>query len=224
VGFLRPGTYIVTIEQPSLPYLSPATTTGVVVTAGATTTVSVTLPSAGSGGAYVRISGPGSVGVGGTIILQVAVGDAQGNPIPNPAVVWGTPDTGIVLVRDSLDGAFVTGKRSGTARVIAASGGLSDTAIVQVLGGALPVDSVSVRPATATFTVGDSAGFYADVFDSTGTPLFNRPIAWLVTDSTVLGIQAFGPSLLVRALKAGSVTVRATSEGKSGQAAVTVNP
>ena len=125
---------------------------------------------------------------------------------------------------DSSPGIFVYGKAQGQARVIATSNGMSDTAIVQVVGVPAPVATVSVRPATATFTVGDSAGFYADLYDSVAAPIYNRPISWFVTDSTVLRIQAYGPSLLVRALKAGNATVRATSEGKTGQAAVTVNP
>lgn len=224
IGFLRPGTYIVSIQQPTLPFLLPVTTPGVVVTVGGTAAVSVSLPTAGGGGAYVQISGPTTVGVGGTIVLQVAVGDANGNPVPNPTVTWGTPDTGVVAIVDSQAAAFVTGRRSGSAMVVASSGGLSDTVLIQVVGGALPVDLVTVRPASATFTVGDSGGFYAELYDSAGTPLFNRTISWLVTDTTVLRIQPFGPSLLVRALKTGSATVRASSEGKSGQAAVTVQP
>src|SRR5256884_2541212 len=89
VAFLPPGSYVVPIEEPFLPNLVPVITSGVQVTAGNTTPLSVLLPNAGSsGGAYVRISGPTSVGVGGTITLFVAVGDPYGNPVPNPSVTW----------------------------------------------------------------------------------------------------------------------------------------
>src|SRR5437588_11907192 len=89
VAFLPPATYVVSIEEPYLPTLDSVTTSGVEVTAGNTTPLSVLLPNAGSGGgAYVRISGPTSVGVGGPITLFAAVGDASGNPVQNPSVTW----------------------------------------------------------------------------------------------------------------------------------------
>ncbi|OLC07878.1 MAG: hypothetical protein AUH34_00590, partial [Gemmatimonadetes bacterium 13_1_40CM_70_12] len=86
VGFLRAGAYTVRVEQPDYPSLGPAIIPNVHITAGDTTQLPVSLPSAGSGGAYVRISGPTSVGVGGTISLHAAVGDASGNPVSNPSV------------------------------------------------------------------------------------------------------------------------------------------
>src|SRR5437867_3792432 len=55
VAFLPPGTYIVRIEEPFLPFLDPVVTPNVQVAAGDTTALSVLLPNAGSGGAYVRI-------------------------------------------------------------------------------------------------------------------------------------------------------------------------
>src|SRR2546423_3317731 len=89
VAFLPPGSYVVRIEEPFLPNLDPVITSDVQVAAGNTTPLSVLLPNAGSsGGAYVRISGPTSVGVGGTITLFAAVGDASGNPVRNPSVTW----------------------------------------------------------------------------------------------------------------------------------------
>src|SRR5207237_4827735 len=89
VAFLRPGSYIVRIEEPFLPNLDPVVTPNVHVAAGDTTPLSVLLPNAGSGGAaYVRISGPTSVGVGGTITLFAAVGEASGNPVQNPSSTW----------------------------------------------------------------------------------------------------------------------------------------
>jgi len=82
-----------------------------------------------------------------------------------------------------------------------------------------------VRPVTATFTVGDSAGFYAELYDSTGAALSYHPVSWfLLGDSSVLQTQAFGQSLLVRAVKQGSVTVRAWSGERFADASVTVIP
>jgi uncharacterized protein DUF4382/carboxypeptidase family protein len=228
IAFLPPGTsYQLEIQQPNYPNLAPMVTGAVTVTAGGTTTVSVSLPEAGNGGAYIQITGPSTVGVGGTIALRVAVGDSTGNPISPPVFTAFTPDTGLVALVDSSypDLVFVNGRAPGQARVIASSNGLSDTAVVQVVGALMPVDSVFVRPVTATFTVGDSAGFYAELYDSTGAALSYHPVSWfLLGDSSVLQTQAFGQSLLVRARKAGNVTVRAWSGEKFADASVTVIP
>lgn len=228
VAFLRPSTYAVEIQQPTVPELAPVTTTMIGVTAGQTTPLSVVLPAAGSGSAYIQIVGPSSVGVGGTIGLLVSVGDSAGNPISHPPVTWslGNPlDTAYVTLIDSIPGVMVYGKAAGTAHVVASSNGMSDTALVTVVGTAGTVFSVTVTPPTATLSVGDSAGFYATLRDSAGGVIDNRPVSWLSTDTTVLRIQgAFGPSVLVQPLKPGSVILRATSEGKIGQASVTVVP
>lgn len=225
VAFLRPSTYLVDIRQPNMPYLAAVATTQVGVTAGQNTTLSVALPGAGSGAAYIQISGPSTVGVGGVIGLLVAVGDTDGTPIPNPAVTWSTPDTDLVMLFDSVPGVLVTGKAAGQAHIVASSNGMSDTAIVDVVGVSGSVFSVDVSPGSATLSVGDSAGFYATLRDSVGNQIFNRPIAWLSTDTTVLRIQGvFGSSVLVQPLKAGNALVRATSDGKLGQATVTVVP
>lgn len=225
VAYLLPGSYLVHLEQPNYPFLSPVGRSGVTVTAGGTTTLSVALPEAGSGGAYIQISGPGSVGVGGTITLWVAVGDASGNPIANPVVTWMTPDTGVITLADSGVQASASGRAAGQARVIAASNGMSDTALVQVVGSAGPVASVTLTPASVTIAVGDSVPFSATLRDSLGTEVQNRPVSWFVADTAVVRIEnSFGTYAHIRAKKTGNTTIQATSEGKVGTATITVNP
>ncbi|MGH7674967.1 MAG: hypothetical protein ACREMV_06820, partial [Gemmatimonadales bacterium] len=87
-----------------------------------------------------------------------------------------------------------------------------------------PVAVVAVVPSSRVMAVNDSAGFRAEPRDATGNLLTNRPIAWFSSDSSVLRIDgAFGEHVIVRARKAGSAVMRATSEGKVGEAHVTVN-
>lgn len=224
VAFLLPGTYFVEIQQPNYPFLATVTTFDVVVTAGATATLSVSLPEAGNGGAYIQISGPGSVGVGGTIRLQAAVGDANGNPVANPVVTWMTPDTGLITLADSGLEAGVSGKAPGQARVIAMSNAMSDTAYIQVVGSSGQVATVTLIPASVTIAVGDSVPFIAQLRDSLGTPVENRPVSWFVADTSIARIESsFGTYAHIRAKKAGSTTIQATSDGKVGTASITVN-
>jgi hypothetical protein len=228
VAFVRAGTYLVRIERADHPWLDPVITPSVAVTTGDTTSLSVALPRAGAGGAYIRISGPTSVGVGGSILLQAAVGDANGAPVSNPSVTWSSNDASIASVSSSgTDTAAVTGHQTGSATITATSGALSDAITIQVLGSpGAPVASVTVQPASANLVVGDSVYFTAELRDSAGTVLSGRPVSWFSTDSSVFVIQFQGganPIAIVRPRGAGSAFLRATSEGKTGQATITVH-
>lgn len=224
VAFVSDGTYIVRIEQPQYPFLAPVTQSGVVVASGETTHVSVSLPEAGSGGAYLRISGPSAVGVGGSITLRAAVGDDAGEPVASPSVAWSSSDTTIAKVLGVGDTAAVTGRQVGVATITATSNGLSDSLTIEVVGEPQPVATVAVIPATATMAVNDSGGFRAELRDAGGNLLTNRPVSWFSTDTTVVKIEgSFGEHVVVRARKAGAAALRASSEGKVGEANVTVH-
>jgi len=226
VAFLPPGTYSVEIKEPFLAYLEPVVTPNLQVTAGDTTPLSVVLPSAASSGhAYVRISGPMSVGVGGSITLFAAVGDASGNPVSNPSVTWTTSDQSVTSVTGVGDTASVVGRAPGSATITASSSGVSDSLTVQVIGSSAPVTTVTVVPGSVTAAVGDSLNFRAELRDSVGNLLSDRPVSWFTADSARIELHTFGGSAfaLVWARSAGVAVLRATSEGKTGQATITVH-
>lgn len=223
VAFVSTGTYIVRIERADYPFLAPVITPNVEVAAGTTTTVSASLPAAGSGGgAYLRISGPASVGVGGTITLFAAARDASGNLVPHPAVTWRSSDTAIAAVTGVSDTAAVRGRRAGVATIYATSDGLTDSLTLQVIGALAPVATVTVVPGSATLVVGDSVGFRAALLDSAGNAVYDRPVSWFTSDSAIIRVFPFGASALVRPRATGSAVLRATSEGKTGHATITV--
>ncbi len=199
-------------------------TPNVLVTAGDTTPLSIQLPNAGSSGAaYVRISGPTYVGVGGTITLFAAVGDAQGNPVPNPPVTWTSSADTTASVTGVGDTARVTGRKQGWATITATSGGLSDSHAVQVAGSSAPVATVTVIPGSANLAVGDSVAFRAELRDSAGTLLPDRPVSWFSDDNATIRLDSYGTTGIVWAQAAGTAILRATSEGKTGQATITVH-
>ena len=223
VAFLREGMYIVRIEQPLYPILAPVIQTGVAVTRGATRDASAFLPSGGSGGAYLRISGPTMVGIDGTITLVAAVGDETGAAIDHPLVDWSTSDETVLSVTGGSDSASATGLQVGRATVYASSNGLTGSIDIEVVGELLPVSSVSIIPATRTMSLGDSLTFRAELRDAQGSLLTGRPLSWFSSDSTVARIEgAFGEYAIVRASGRGGATLRATSEGKLGEATITV--
>jgi len=227
VGFLPPGSYLVKIEEPFIPSLEPVATPNVQVTAGGTATVSVTLPRAGAGHAYIHISGPTQVGVGGTISLWAAVGDNNGNPVYTQPVTWTSSDATVAAVTappgDTVAGARVTGRQAGIATIRATSGGLTDSLIVQVvvLGS---VATVSIVPANATVTVGDSGVFLEAVVRDSAGQVLNADASWFSSDTTVVFVYPCGSCSGDQALgrAPGMATVFATSQGKTGQATITV--
>src|SRR5207302_5220439 len=83
-----------------------------------------------------------------------------------------------------------------------------------------PVASVVLRPVTAVMLVGGAAQLTATLKDAAGNVLTGRAVAWTSSAWAVATVSANG---LVTGAAAGSATITATSEGKAGSAAVTVN-
>src|SRR5207245_3706774 len=74
-------------------------------------------------------------------------------------------------------------------------------------------------PATASVTVGQTVQLSATPQDSTGAPLSGRTVTWASSNAGVATVNGSG---LVTGAAAGSATITATSEGKSGTSAITV--
>ena len=226
VAFLAPGTYFVKIEEPFMPWLDAVLTPNVTVRAGGTTTLAVLLPQAGAGQAYLHISGPSEVGVGGTIFLWAAVGDSNGNPVYTQPVTWASSDTTVAVVRAPGDtvSAQVTGRQPGFATIRAASAGLTDSLIVHVVGLG-SVATVTIVPGSAAVTVGDSGvSLQAVLRDSAGRVL-SGGASWFSSDTTIVFVYPCGSCSSNWAIgrAPGTATVFATSQGKTGQATITVH-
>lgn len=90
-----------------------------------------------------------------------------------------------------------------------------------------PVASVSVAsridvsPMAATIDIGGAVQLSATAFDSTGTPLGRKTIAWTSSANAIATVNEVGA---VTAVSAGSATITASTDGRSGSAAITVRP
>jgi len=153
--------------------------------------------------------------VGGAVQLTATPKDANGNVLAGRAVTWSTSALGVATVSGS---GLVTAVSAGTAAITATSEGQGGTAAVTV--SQVPVASVVVSPATVNATVGQSVQLAATPRDANGNVLTARAVIW---STSAGGVATVSTSGLVVGVAAGTATMTATSEGKSGTAAVTVN-
>jgi len=155
-----------------------------------------------------------SVLTGQTVQLTATPKDANGNPLGGRVVTWSSDNTTIATVSAS---GLVTANAVGSATITATSEGQSGASAITV--STVPVASLAVSPATASLSVGQTALLTATPKDANGNPLTGRAVTWSTDNGSVATVSGTG---LVTAAGAGSATITATSEGKSGTASVTV--
>ncbi len=83
-----------------------------------------------------------------------------------------------------------------------------------------PVATVTVTPPATTLVPQATQALTAATLDASGNPLTGRPVSWSTSAQSVATVSSAG---LVTAVGPGSATITATSEGKSGSAAITVD-
>lgn len=155
-----------------------------------------------------------SVTVGARAALRFVAYDAGGNALSGRSVVWASSAPQIVTV-DSAGN--VTGNAAGSATITATSEGRTGSAAVTVA--VIPIAGVAVSPGSASLVTGQSASLSATATDANGNVLAGRQFAWSSANPTVATVSALG---LVTAAGAGTTTVSATSEGKTGSAQIVV--
>src|SRR5438309_2140033 len=180
---------------------------------GTSDTAAVTVTSAPV--ASVAVS-PVSVSeqVGQTVALSATTKDAAGNVLSGRTVTWASSNAAAATVSAS---GVVTGVAAGSATITATSEGQGGTAAITVTP--VPVASVTVAPASGSVVAGLTLQFTATPKDASGNPLSGRVVTWGSSNTAVATVNGSG---LVMGVAAGSATITATSEGRSGTGAVTV--
>ena len=198
------------------------------VTTLAVGTATITATSEGqSGGAVITVASvpvatvsvslaSPSVTVGATSQATATTRDASNNVLTGRAVTWSSSNTAAATVNAS---GLVTTLAVGTATITATSEGQSGTADISVT--AEPVATVTVTLAAPTVAIGDSTQATAVARDASNNVLTGRVVTWNSSNTAVATVSATG---VVTAIGAGSATITATSETKSGTAVLTVPP
>src|SRR5207247_1271848 len=155
-----------------------------------------------------------TVQVGQTAQLTATPRDASGNPLTGRVITWQSSNGAVASVNGS---GLVSAVATGAATITATSEGQSGTAVVTVSN--VPVASVTVTPASASVQQGATVQLTATPRDANGTALSGRVVTWGSNNTAVATVSGSG---LVSGAGAGAATIRATSEGQSGTAAITV--
>ena len=147
--------------------------------------------------------------------LEVSARNADGAAVDLPSsLTWTSSDSGVASVNSA---GRVVANAVGTAVVaVAASCCTGDSVVIRVTQ---QVASVEVSPSERNLSIGDQLQFEARGYDSRGNPMNGLEIAWESLNSTIATVRADG---VVTAQAAGQVQIRATSESRSGTAAITV--
>src|SRR6476661_10102829 len=82
-----------------------------------------------------------------------------------------------------------------------------------------PVASLTIQPETIFMIVGGTFPLTVTLRDAEGNELQNRPIMFTSSNANVVSVT---PTGFLQALAVGEATIKATSEGKTGQATISV--
>jgi len=145
--------------------------------------------------------------------------DGSGNVLNGRVVTWSSSDPSLATIDAST--GIATGVAPGSVTITATSEGKTGTATLTVT--MVPVATVTVAPTTQSVDVGSQAPAYGAVTtDGAGNVLTGRTVTWSSSDPSLATID---PSTgIATGVAPGTVTITATSEGKTGTATLTVNP
>jgi uncharacterized protein YjdB len=156
--------------------------------------------------------------VGASAQLSAVTRDANNNVLTGRVISWTSGNTGIATV--SVSG-LVTAVAAGSVSITASSEGQTGSAAFTVNASApIPVATVSVSPGSSTLQVAAAVQLSATTRDANSNVLTGRIVTWSSSNPGVSTVSASG---LVTALAAGSATITALSETKTGNAAITVS-
>jgi uncharacterized protein YjdB/alpha-tubulin suppressor-like RCC1 family protein len=156
-----------------------------------------------------------NIKLGEVATLAASVRDDRDVVLAGREVRW-TSSAPAVATVDAATGV-VTAVSGGQAKITATSDGVSGSATVTVT---VPVATVAVNAAPDTLEAYDQLALTATLRDAKGNVLTGRAITWTSSAPTIASIDA--ATGVLTGLDRGTVTVTATSEGKSGSATHTI--
>lgn len=234
IAYLLPDTYILRADAPRASPFTPGVRANVIVTAGAeVVNQGITLPRSTSASIIVTPLPPYAY-VRDSVVLVATLVGGTGILVPGATFHWSNLDTTVadLYVIPSVTGssqgnlALFKAKAVGTARILVSADSASRVLTIPVLSSpATGVSWVRVTPDSAFVAVNDSLDFTASARDSAGVALPGQTYTWTSSDTTIAHVRIYslnGVTANIRGLRLGTVTIRATSGGKTGAATLRV--
>ena len=155
-----------------------------------------------------------SLQVGTTQALAATLRDTDGAIVTGRPVTWQSSATSVATVSAS---GVVTAVAPGATVITASAAGITGTAGVTVTN--VPVATVVVSPSEVALKVGETRDLSATPRSASDAALTGRVVTWSTSAASVATVSSTGE---VRAVGAGTATITAASEGRTGTARVTV--
>jgi uncharacterized protein YjdB len=157
-----------------------------------------------------------SVQMGGTMTFTDTTKDSRLVVLTGRTVTWASSNTAVATI--GANGTITT-VATGTTNITATSETITSAPATLTVT-PIPVATVVVAPTSASLTVNQTRTFTATPEDANNQPLAGRTVTWSSDNTAVATVD---PSTgLVTAVAAGTANIIATSETKTGSAAVTV--
>lgn len=165
--------------------------------------------------AVVEVTAPAqSVRAGATLTMSVTLKDKSGKLLDNVPIYWSSSNVSVAGVSST---GVLTASAAGQVTIAATALGKSATTTITVLD--REVAAVQIAPASVSVRIGTTVALVAQTIDAEGRALSGRAIAWSSSNNAIATVSNQGT---ITGVTAGTATMTATSEGKSGTAAVTV--
>jgi uncharacterized protein YjdB len=154
--------------------------------------------------------------VGAQLTAQAEVRSAAGAPLSGRVVAWSSSNSAVATVSD---GGVITGVAPGQVSITATSGGQSGSASLAVVPA--PVATIVVSAPSTTLVVDRTVQAAVQLRDERGNALTGRVVTWSSSAPAVATVSDAG---VVTGVSSGTVTITATSEGRSGTLSLAVVP
>ncbi|MBL0170617.1 MAG: Ig-like domain-containing protein [Gemmatimonadaceae bacterium] len=151
---------------------------------------------------------------GQSLDLTATLRDGAGTVVSGRTVQWISSNSTVAIVSST---GRVRGVAPGVARIDATADGVTGSSSLTIVP--VPIVTVNVNLAVASIIVGQTTQASAVARDSIGGVLTGRLVGWTSSNTAVATVSSTG---VVTAIALGTANIIATSEGKVGQAAVSV--
>ena len=168
--------------------------------------------------ASVSVSLPStSLIVGQTQHALATARDASGLALVGRSITWSSSSVSIASVSDAGDVAAIS---PGTTMLTATTEGVSGQASMTVVPvPAIPIATIAVSLGATSIVEGQSTQATATLKDANGNVLSDRTVSWQSSSTGIATVSANGG---ISGIAAGTTTITASSEGKTGSASLSV--